>query len=44
MPIARVERGRCGARVRFGDARYGRSVADNRFGQQVFVPTGAAGC
>jgi len=44
MPIAKVERGRCTARVRFGDARYGRSVADNRFGQQVLVPTGAVGC
>jgi len=44
MPIAEVDRGRCTARVRFGDARYGRSVTDNRFGQQVTLPTGAPGC
>jgi len=44
MPIAQVERGRCTARVLFGDARYGRSVTDNRFARQFTVPTGAPGC
>lgn len=44
MPMAQVERGRCSARVRFGDARYGRSIAGNRFLREVVVPTGARGC
>lgn len=44
LPIARVARERCRARVSFGDARYGRTVADNNFRQDVVVPTGASGC
>jgi len=44
MPFAQVEKGHCSARVTFGDARYGRSIAGNRFGQQVTVPTGYPGC
>jgi inner membrane protein len=44
MPIARVERGRCRARVTFGDARFGRSVADNRFQETVIIPTGLSEC
>jgi inner membrane protein len=44
MPIAQVERGRCTARVSLGDARYGRTAADNRLGRVLTVPTGAAGC
>jgi len=44
MPMARIERGRCKARVSFGDARYGRSVTGNRFGQSVLVATAGPGC
>jgi inner membrane protein len=44
MPLARMERGRCSLRVSFGDARYGRSVLQNRFRQDVVIPTGAPGC
>jgi inner membrane protein len=44
MPIARIERSRCSARVSFGDARYGRTVAENRFRQEVIVPTGVRDC
>ena len=44
MPIAAIERGKCRARVSIGDARYGRTVANNRFRQDVIVPTGAPGC
>ena len=44
MPMARVARGRCSARVSFGDARYGRTVAGNRFGGQVVVPIAGPGC
>ena len=44
MPIAQVDRGRCRARVSFGDARYGRSVRENRFRQGVELPTGGPGC
>lgn len=44
MPIARIERRRCSARVSFGDARYGRTVAANRFRQDAIVPTNAPGC
>jgi inner membrane protein len=44
MPLATVERGPCYTRVSIGDARYGRSVADNRFRQQVAIPAHAPGC
>lgn len=44
MPMAAVRRGRCSARVSFGDARYGRTVADNRFRQETIVPTATPGC
>jgi inner membrane protein len=44
MPIATIERGRCSARVSFGDARYGRTVAANRFRQGTVVPINAPGC
>jgi len=44
MSMARIERGRCGARISFGDARFGRTVADNRFRQEVVVPTHLPGC
>jgi inner membrane protein len=44
MPMAQIDRGRCRTRVRFGDARYGRSVAGNRFGRSVEIPTGVIGC
>jgi inner membrane protein len=44
MPIAQIDQSRCRARVSFGDARYGRSVSDNRFLQGVDLPTGGAGC
>ena len=35
LPLARIERGRCTARVSFGDARYGRGVPENRFRQDA---------
>jgi inner membrane protein len=38
MPIAQVDRGKCSARVNFGDARYGRAAAGNRLGDSVEVP------
>ena len=44
MPMAAVEHGRCSARVSFGDARYGRTVAGNRFNRQVIVPIHNPGC
>ena len=44
MPIASVERGRCSARIGFGDARYGRTVRDNRFRREVTVPLANPGC
>ena len=44
MPMARIERGRCSARVSFGDARYGRTVAANRFRQDAIVPIKGPGC
>ena len=44
MPMAEVERGRCSARISFGDARFGRDVAGNRFRREVVAATGAAGC
>lgn len=44
LPMAEIERGRCSARVRFGDARYGRSIVDNRFQRSVVIPTGGPGC
>jgi inner membrane protein len=44
LPMANIERGRCRARVSFGDARFGRTVADNRFRQTVIVPTALPGC
>ena len=44
MPMARIDRERCRARVSFGDARYGRTVAANRFGEQAVVATAGAGC
>ena len=44
MPMARIERGRCSAGVSFGDARYGRTVAANRFRQDAVVPVDAPDC
>jgi inner membrane protein len=44
MPMAAVERGRCSARISFGDARYGRTVAGNGFNRQVVVPIDNLGC
>ena len=44
MPMARVERDQCSATVSFGDARFGRSVEDNRFRETVIVPTPLPGC
>ena len=44
MPFARVEPQGCSARISFGDARYGRSVAGNRFARSVEISTGASGC
>lgn len=44
LPLAQIERSRCTVRVSFGDARYGRNVTDNRFRQDVIMPTGASGC
>ncbi|HYD25622.1 MAG TPA: metal-dependent hydrolase [Croceibacterium sp.] len=44
MPFARVERGRCSARVVFGDARYARTVGADRFGGKAVVPIEAPGC
>jgi inner membrane protein len=39
MPFAQVERRGCGARVRLGDARYGRTVAGNRFRREIELRT-----
>jgi inner membrane protein len=44
MPIAQVERGGCETRVSFGDARYGGSVAANRFRNDVVLPVAGPGC
>ena len=44
MPMALVEPGRCSVRVSFGDARYGRGVGGNRFGQSVTLPSDGTGC
>jgi inner membrane protein len=44
LPVARVERGRCGARVTYGDARYGTSVTENRFRRDTVVPIANPGC
>jgi len=44
LPFARVERDRCSARVTIGDARYGRTVAGNRFRRNVVVPIAGPGC
>jgi inner membrane protein len=44
MPMARVERVGCDARISLGDARFGRTVADNRFGRVVVFPTRLPGC
>ena len=44
LPVARVEREGCRARVTYGDARYGNSVTENRFRRDVVIATGASGC
>ncbi len=44
MPMAGVEENRCSMRVSFGDARYGRALADNRFRQVVTFPRNERGC
>jgi inner membrane protein len=44
LPIARVEASRCDVVVSFGDARYGRTVSDNRFRQEVRLPADEPGC
>ena len=44
LPFARVERDGCDVRVIFGDARYGRTVAGNRFRRDVLISNAAAGC
>jgi len=44
MPMATVSRGRCSARVGFGDARYGGTVAANRFRREAVVPISTPGC
>jgi inner membrane protein len=44
LPFARVERDGCTVRVIFGDARYGRTVAGNRFRRDVLIPIVDAGC
>jgi inner membrane protein len=43
MPMARVEHDACRVRVSFGDARYGRTVADNAFRQVVVLPVVGSG-
>jgi inner membrane protein len=44
MPMASIERERCRARISFGDARFGRSVEDNRFREVVDLPVHLPGC
>jgi inner membrane protein len=44
LPIARVETRDCDVLVSFGDARYGRTVADNRFREEVRLPADEPGC
>jgi inner membrane protein len=41
LPFAQVQLERCRAVVSFGDARYGRTAADNRLGSTVVLSTGA---
>lgn len=43
LPEAKVERGRCIARVTIGDGRYGRG-GRSQLAHESLVPTGAAGC
>ena len=38
IPVATVERSRCGALVTFGDARFGRTRVSTRFTQRVTLP------
>jgi len=44
LPFARLERNGCNVRVIFGDARYGRTVAGNRFRREVLLSNAAPGC
>jgi inner membrane protein len=44
LPVARIERDGCSARVSYGDARYGMSVTENRFRRDAIVPLANPGC
>jgi inner membrane protein len=44
LAMAEIERGPCSVQVRLGDARYGRTVGDNRFQRSVEIATGGPGC
>ncbi len=44
LPTARIERERCRARVRIGDARFGSPRLSARFVQTVELPLGGPGC
>jgi inner membrane protein len=44
LPIARVERQGCRARVSYNDARFSDGLAADRFWVSAFVPTDAPGC
>ena len=44
LPVARVERQVCRARVSYNDARFSDGLAADRFWVSAFVPTGTPGC
>ena len=44
LPVARVERQGCRARVSYNDARFSDGLAADRFWVSAFVPTGTPGC